>query len=245
MVTTFHTPVFDNFQLGLNNLRRENQTQVFTAVSGHLAKLFSKFNIDVKTVYNGIDLNNWTYTSQSKGNQVCWFGRICKEKAPHLAIEAALKANSHIVLAGPISNEEYYKDFIEHHLDHKLVSYAGHLHQNEINELLGASSAMLFTSVWQEPYGLTIAESLACGTPVISWNLGASPEILDDTCGILVDAINTSKMALAIIAAKSLDRSACRTRAENFCSAEAMTRAYIKLYVETIYSFNSKSIIAI
>ncbi|MCM4154964.1 glycosyltransferase [Gramella sp. AN32] len=228
-ITTFHTPVFTDIHKGLS-LNKSHSRQIFTMVSGRLGEVYKYLIPKHETVYNGVDVRAWTYNPSPVKDQYCWLGRICKEKAPHLAIEAVLKKGKKIVLAGPVSCETYFEESITPYLNNNKVSYLGHLNHSEINKLIGSSVATLFTSVWDEPYGLVIAESLACGTPVISWNVGAAPEILTSKCGIIVPAFDLNKFGEALINVEKLDRLESRKRAIEFCDVSIMVNAYLELY---------------
>ncbi|KEO75336.1 glycosyltransferase family 4 protein [Anditalea andensis] len=225
-ITTFHTPVFPELDFALKAIKTPRQ--FFTTVSRSLAQTY-KHLINAQVIYNGICLNEWTYNSHPE-EYLFWYGRICPEKGTHLAIEAAKMTGKKILIAGPISNSEYFDKEVKHLLDDNAVRYIGHLKQAEINEVLQRAKVMLFTSTWDEPYGLTLAESLACGTPVVSWNKGAASEILDDTCGVIIPPFDTDAFAAGIISAMSLDRRQCRERAENFCGIESMVRRYEEYY---------------
>jgi len=89
---------------------------------------------------------------------------------------------------------------------------------------------------WDEPYGLTLAESLACGTPVVSWDKGAASEVLDKTCGVIIPPFDIDRYAAGILEAQTLDRKACRHRAEDFCGIDTMVRRYEDFYKGVILS---------
>lgn len=229
-ITTFHTPVFPELDFALRSIIKSNQH--FTTVSKSLAKTYSHL-INANVIYNGIILEDWTYNN-SPDEYVFWYGRICPEKGTHLAIEAAKLIGKEIIIAGPISNSEYFDNQVKHLIDESKVRYIGHLKQAEINQVLQKAKVMLFTSTWDEPYGLAIAESLACGTPVISWDKGAAAEILDETCGVIIPSFDIEKYAAGILEAEILDRKSCRQRAEEFCGIDTMVSQYLEFYNKII-----------
>jgi len=233
-LSSFHTPVFESIHKGLEDIQGKDHNQKFSVVSRKLGKTYSSLLPQWTVVYNGIDTAAWTFNPTPKKDSLCWVGRICQEKAPHLAIDYALKANKKIVLAGPVSNDEYHQKFIVPRLARKGVEYLGHLKHRELNALIGASEATLFTSVWDEPYGLVIAESLSCGTPVISFNVGAAPEILDASSGLIVELENEQAFLKAINKVTQLSRVDCRNRAVQFCDKKQMVDGYEKIYQEMI-----------
>lgn len=225
-ITTFHTPVFPELEYALTTIKNPNQ--FFTAVSNTLAQTYKPY-IDANVIYNGICLDKWTFNN-IPDDYLLWYGRICPEKGTHLAIKAAKMIGKHIIIAGPISNSGYFCKEVRHLIDGKRVRFLGHIKQDEINEVLQKARVMLFTSTWDEPYGLTLAESLACGTPVVSWDKGAASEILNDSCGVIVPDFDLDKFAKGILKAETLDRQACRQRAEEFCGIDTMVSRYEDFY---------------
>ncbi|MGB7394654.1 MAG: glycosyltransferase family 4 protein [Pricia sp.] len=232
-VTTIHTPTFTQLKLGAVGVAPDTR-QTFTMVSASLKKTWEPFIRDAQVVYNGIDIKNWDFNAKPAGHLI-WFGRICPEKGTHLAVLAAIEMGQQILLAGPISNPDYFEKEVERYLSHPLVTYLGHLEQAELQPYLASARCMLFTSTWEEPYGLAIAESLACGTPVVAFEKGAAPEILTPKTGVLVRNETTEALIRAVEKAMHLDRRHCRERAEKFCSIEGMVASYLKLYANLRY----------
>jgi glycosyltransferase involved in cell wall biosynthesis len=242
--TTFHTPIFPQLRLALLILRQGTQTQ-FTAISGHQQQLFAEF-VPSHVVYNGIDVHSFTANVQPiKDEFYFWYGRICPEKGTHLAMEYCQAAGKRLVIAGPKSNEDYFTQYVAPLLaeDGKvnkengtlpLFDYVGHLSKAEINDYLGNVTALLFTSTWDEPYGLTLAESLACGTPVIGFDVGASAEIITPDSGIIVAKMDKEAFVQAFADINDISRQACRNRAEQFCSVAAMVDGYVQLYKQAL-----------
>ncbi|WIM88004.1 glycosyltransferase [Candidatus Mycobacterium wuenschmannii] len=203
----------------------------FAAVSRHTARTWSSVLADVDVVPNGIATDQWPLGSGGDG--LVWFGRLTAEKGPHLAIEAARKAGRRLVLAGPRSDRDFFDDAIAPRLS-ETVTYAGHLSQRELAGLVGAASAALVTPVWDEPYGLVVAEALACGTPVVAFARGGIPELVDDRCGRLIAAGDTSAMAAAVADAEAISRMDVRRCAEQRCSEQAMLLRYDAMYTQMI-----------
>lgn len=123
-----------------------------------------------------------------------------------------------------------------------LFDYVGHLSKDQINKQLSQVTAMLFTSTWNEPYGLTLAESLACGTPVIGFDVGASAEIITHQTGIIVPKKDKKAFIQAFVDIQHISRAACRARAEQFCSVAAMVDGYLRLYEQAVAVDDSDSI---
>lgn len=249
LLTTFHTPIFAHLRLALLILKSGTDTQ-FTSVSQFQQQLFSEF-VPSTVVYNGIDVHSFrTNTDDVPEESYFWFGRICPEKGTHLAMEYCIEANKKLVIAGPKSNPEYYEDSIAPLLAKDavenggagLLNYVGHLSKDEVNNYLIQSTAMLFTSTWEEPYGLTLAESLASGCPIIGFDVGASSEIVSSDTGIIVPKLDKQQFIKAFDTVQDISRQACRTRAETSCSVEAMVDGYMQCYLETLSKINSSKI---
>ena len=243
--TTFHTPIFPQLRLALLTLRQGTQTQ-FTAISGHQQQLFAEF-VPSHVVYNGIDVQSFDANTNPIEDEIYfWYGRICVEKGTHLAMEYCKAAGKRLIIAGPKSNEEYFDEYVAPLLEEdknagSLFDYVGHLSKDQINERLSQVTAMLFTSTWDEPYGLTLAESLACGTPVIGFDVGASAEIVTSSTGIIVPKMDKDAFIQAFADIKHISRAACRLRAEQFCSVATMVDGYLRLYEQALESGDSNS----
>lgn len=229
MVTTLHTPPFCWLESGIRLCRARNNA--FVAVSNSVAGLWEHVMPTDAVIMNGIDLDRFAYRPSSNlDNYLVWYGRIVPEKGLHLAIAAARKVGLPLKIAGPILDEGYFRDQIAPHLGTGAI-HVGHLSHAELAELVGGARAFLCTPMWDEPYGLVVAEALACGVPVAAFARGAIPEILDATCGVLAEPDDVGSLAYAALNALSLDRRACRRRAERVCNASRMIDAYEALYL--------------
>ncbi len=228
MVTTLHTPPIPYLKMSALAVR-EHPFHRFVAVSQNLADQWQDYVDPCEVIRNGIDVEGWIASFEKPSRAAFWFGRICREKAPHLAISAAQRGGFPLRIAGPIYDEGYFISEIEPLLGDG-VEFLGHLPHSDLNTELLRASALLFTSVWEEPYGLAIAEALACGTPVAAFEVGAATELLDSSSGVLVRREDVEGLAVAFDTASELDRSACRRRAENFCGIQPMIGGYTELY---------------
>ncbi len=229
-VTSIHSLAEPYLRLGFGALPAVRQT--VTTVSDHQRSHLAEIVSVDRTIHNGIDLSRWTPSDDAPQDHCFWMGRLCPEKAPHHAIQACLRSGDRLLLAGPVSDPDYVDAFVRPHLDHDRIEYLGHLTHDEIAPRLQRARAYVFTSVWQEPYGLTLAEALACGTPVVAYDVGAAPEIVTPETGVLVPEGDVAALAEALGTARGIDRRACRQRAEAACSSETMTDAYLALYDE-------------
>ena len=226
MVTAFHTPPFPGLETGVRD--RSGEGMRFVAVSDCVRDIWSPIVPVDAVVGNGIDLGQFAFGAIT-GSHAIWSGRLVPEKGPHLAIDAARRAGIPLRLAGPRSNEDYWSNEILPRLGEG-VTYLGHLgHAALAREVAGARVA-LCTPRWEEPYGLVVAEALACGTPVAGFARGALPQIVDALSGALAPPDDVAGLAEAIRAASHLRRADCRRRAEQVCDAMVMVAGYEAMY---------------
>lgn len=233
MLTTVHTPPTPWLESAIQASRgRETR---FAAVSRHTAAAWGHSGQRFTVVPNGIDARGWPLGAG--GDSVVWFGRITPEKAPHLAIEAARAAARPITLAGPIADPRYYAERIHPQLGAD-VRYAGHLTQRDLARLVGSAAVALVTPVWDEPYGLVVAEAMCCGTPVVAFGRGGIPELVSESSGCLVAPDDVDALAAAIPVAARLSRLQVREHAVRCCSSAAMVEAYLSIYRHMISARN-------
>ncbi|OKK21968.1 glycosyl transferase family 1 [Streptomyces sp. CB00455] len=227
VVTTLHTPPTPWLESAIQ--AQDSCPVTFTAVSRFTAAAWRPTVPAARVVRNGIDTRLWPVGPG--GDTLVWSGRLVPEKGPHLAIAAARAAGVPLRLAGPIGDREYFEDEVVPLLCDDAV-YVGHLGRRELAGLLGAAGAALVTPTWGEPYGLVVAEALACGTPVCGFDRGALAEIVTSECGLLAPAGDVGALAELVPLAMRLDRRAARARAETFCSLDVMADGYTALYEE-------------
>jgi glycosyltransferase involved in cell wall biosynthesis len=226
MVSTLHTPPTPWLESAIQV--EEDCRVTFAAVSAHTAAAWSHLVPDAHVIHNGVDIERWQ--PGPGGGPLVWFGRIVPEKGPHLAIDAALLAGRPLRLAGPISDRVYFEQELRPRLSQPGIEYVGHRSQAELVRLVGEASAALVTPCWDEPYGLVVAEALACGTPVCAFARGALPELLEADCGRLVEPGDVGALAAAIGEASRLSRADAREHAVRHCSLERMVEQYLELY---------------
>ena len=233
VVSTLHTPPILAIERAL--LKPRSRQPHFVAVSRHTAdswrKLALRTAMPVGVVRNGVDIDRWS--PGPGGGPLIWSGRLVEEKGAAQAIDAARLAGLAIELAGPIVDPDYFRLQIEPRLG-PAVRYLGHLDQRSLALVVGAASAALVTPRWDEPYGLVVAEALACGTPVAAFARGGIPEILTAECGRLATADDLAGLAQAAKEAVTLSRTAARRRAVEQCSARVMVEQYEAIYLDRI-----------
>ena len=225
VVTTLHTPPTPWLESAIQAPRRCEV--VFAAVSRHTARAWGHLLPHTAVVPNGIDVQRWH--RGEGGGPVVWSGRLVPEKAPHLAVQAARLAGLPLRLAGPVMDRPYFDKMVRPLLGGG-VEYVGHLRTDELVALVGSASASLVTPAWEEPYGLVVAESLACGTPVAGFARGALPELVGREHGRLVAPDDVAALAAGLLEAVELDRDVVRAHALATCSVDAMVDGYERLY---------------
>lgn len=187
-------------------------------------------------VPNGVALDAYAFRAAVPPDAPLMFlGRIEEIKGPHLAIAAARAAGRRLILAGnvPPEHSAWFKAHVAPHIDGNQVRYVGPVDDREKNELLGAASALLMPVLWDEPFGIVMAEAMACGTPVIGLRRGAVPEVVvDGKTGYVVDT--GAEMAAAIGRIAAISRAACRARVEQRYSEAAIAEGYLKVYAQLI-----------
>jgi glycosyltransferase involved in cell wall biosynthesis len=191
----------------------------------------------IKTIHHGIDLIQFDFRS-GPDDYLLFFGRIHHDKGAKEALEIARACNKKLILAGIIQDDAYYHQHIEPHLDNNNVVYAGSVGPVERSRLLGKATALLHPINFNEPFGLSVIESMACGTPVIAFNKGSMPELIENgKNGFLVNTVNEAIEAVAHIS--DIDRAFCRRHVEQYFTTKHMVEKYIKVY-ETILEKREK-----
>ena len=230
MVTTLHTPPFCWLESGIRLCKAPNMR--FIAVSDSIRAMWGHVTAIDRTIANGIDLDCFPFQpTPAPDPYLIWYGRIVPEKGLHMAIDAARLAGQALRIAGPISDPAYFDAEIAPRLGTD-VTHVGHLDHAALADLVGGARAFLCTPRWEEPYGLVVAEALACGTPVAAFARGAIPALLDESCGTLAPGDDVAALAKAVTGAVTLDRGGCRRRAEAICDADVMIDQYEALYAD-------------
>jgi glycosyltransferase involved in cell wall biosynthesis len=206
----------------------------FTGCSDYISDLGRRAGGRWTSIHNCVELERYDFRpAVADDAPLVFLSRVEHIKGAHLAIEAARKSGQRLLLAGNHEttgeNGRYWREEIAPHLGRDGIEYVGPVDDWQKNELLGRARAMIVPVQWDEPFGIVFAESLACGTPVISCPRGALPEIVrEGREGFLCRTVE--ELVAAIASAQSLDRAGCRRRVEEAFSAEKIVDRYEKLY---------------
>ncbi len=186
----------------------------------------------VATIHHGIDLSQFTFQSRP-GDYLLFFGRIHPDKGMAEAIEVAQRAGMPLVIAGIIHDRGYFERHVAPYIDGERVRYLGPVGPDQRDPLLGGARALLHLVNFDEPFGLSMVEAMAAGTPVIARPRGAVPEVVrDGQTGFLVQTVEEA--AEAVRRVHVLDRAAIRRYVEARFSCERMVNDYIRVYQEVI-----------
>ena len=183
------------------------------------------------TVYHGLPERLYRFSPVASGGYLAFLGRISPEKRPDRAIAIARAAGLPLKIAAKVDNvdREYFETTIAPLLDDPLVEFVGEIGDAEKPAFLGGASALLFPIDWPEPFGLVMIEAMACGTPVVAWNCGSVPEVVEDgVTGRIVDGVEAAAEAVREVV--GYDRRRIRATFERRFSATAMARRYEDLY---------------
>lgn len=228
MLTVLHTPPFYELDLAIR-AERTNPVINYVTVSSQSSANWQEHIPDCCVIQNGIALDTWkTYPEPPAEKYAVWFGRIHPDKGLHLAIEAARIAGIRLKVAGRIADQRYFNERITQLLDDNVI-LLGILEQPELNKLIGGASVCLVTPCWQEPFGLVLAEAMACGTPIAGFKMGALPELIGTDAGVLVDYPDALALAQAIPKAIALNRQCISDYARTTFDQRLMVGKYEQL----------------
>jgi len=185
----------------------------------------------IATVYNGLNTNEFEFNA-TPDDYLLYFGRIHHDKGTAEAIEIAKQSNRKLLIAGIIQDEAYYKEKIAPQLNEQ-IKYIGHAGPEKRNDLLRRAAALLHPINFKEPFGMSVAEAMLCGTPVIAFNKGSMPELIKHgQSGFLVNTV--AEAVEAVDQLPSINRSKCSDWANAQFSSEKMVNDYLALYKQIL-----------
>lgn len=189
------------------------------------------------TVHHGVPATLYPFAPAPAGGYLAFLGRISPEKRPDRAIRIARRAGLPLRIAAKVDavDHAYFRELIEPLIAGPDIDFVGEIGDADKAEFLGNAAALLFPIDWPEPFGLVMIEAMACGTPVIAWNCGSVPEIVEDgVTGFIVESEEQAEAAVGRLA--SLDRRKIRRIFERRFSAKVMAKNYLDVYMRLLGS---------
>jgi glycosyltransferase involved in cell wall biosynthesis len=191
-----------------------------------------------QAIFNGVEMARYDYVPRvGPDAPLAFLGRLESIKGAHHAIAIARAAGRRLIIAGnrveAASGRDYFNSQIAPHLDGTRVTYLGAVDDEQKNALLGSSAALLMPVEWEEPFGIVMAEALACGTPVIGFARGSVPEVIrDGVNGYLCRTVGEAAAAVGRV--ERIDRSLVRSDCEARFGERVLVNAYEELYHEIL-----------
>jgi len=229
IVYTLHDPIY----LWRAEIFKAFQTknQYFISISNNQRKPAPDLNY-AATIYNGLNLNLFPFSEKPK-NQCLFLGRLLPRKGVAEAIQAAIRAKEKLIIAGSPNEGKYWKEKIKPCLKRKNIKYVGSVPYKKTHKYYGESKVLLCPLRWEEPFGLTFIESMACGTPVIAFDRGSAREVINDgKTGLVVK--NIEEMIEAIKKIDQIKREDCRKWVEEKFTVERMVSEYEKIFYKIV-----------
>lgn len=200
----------------------------------------------VANIYNGIDISKFSFNKKPK-DYFIWVGELSQRKGILEVIKIAKMAKIKLILVGRIpppkqrEDYEFFKKYIEKELNRGKISYIGELSQRKLSFYYKNAISFLYPLQWEEPFGLTMVESMVCGTPVIAFNRGSVPEVIKDkVTGFVVKPLknggqNFEGFLDAIYSISKIKRENCREWVEKNFTKEIMAKNYERVFYKIIY----------
>ena len=229
-VSAMHVPPFDVLHRAVADSAAPWHV-VTTTSAQQLARWWPEPPPQARVVPNGIDPAAWPFRAEGEGGAV-WAGRIMPNKGTALAVRAARIAGVPLTIHGAVEDEGYFAEEVSPLLGDG-ARYGGHLEGPALAEALGRASALLFTPMWDEPFGLAAIEAMATGLPVAAFDNGAVREVVGE-CGALARPGDAVALADALRRALAMDRAASRARVEGRFSLDRMLGGYEACYAEAV-----------
>ena len=227
MLTTMHcliTPntrfVWDGYEGSYNTISHA-QLAALPAIRG---------GIFAGVVYNAIDVEAFPF-SADKSDYLLFLSRVAPEKGTHLAIDVARRLGMRLIIAGKVDrvDRDYFKEVVEPLVDGEQIIFVGEADATLKRKLYRSAYCLILPLCWEEPFGLVMAEAMACGTPVVAFARGAAPEvIIDGATGYLADDV--PGMVEAVRKVDRIDPQRCRDHVMEHFSPPVMAERYVAVY---------------
>ncbi|HEX6258518.1 MAG TPA: glycosyltransferase family 4 protein [Candidatus Saccharimonadales bacterium] len=234
VVYTLHDPIGPLFREVLEMYH--TSSQFFVSISDN-QRIPAPDLPYMATVYNGIDTELFSFTEE-KDDYLLFAGRIVPEKGVKEAIQIAQQTDNRLLILGPVysDQQEYFEQHVKPHLNEKIL-YLGFVERDAAVRYFQKAKAFLMPIQWEEPFGLTMVEAMACGTPVIALRRGSVPEVIAHRkTGFIVDSV--AEMIEAVQNIKKIKARDCRKHVEEFFSIPKMVDGYEQAFIKTLQCFN-------
>lgn len=227
---TLHDPIY-GWYLDMFNLY-DTPSQYYISISDSQRVSAPKLTY-AGTVYNGIDLKKWPFSPKG-GDYLLIVGRIVREKGVREAIKIAKQTGDKLLIIGPTYEDklDYFERYIKPELNDK-IKYLGYINHNQVMRYYQKAKALLLPIQWDEPFGLTMIEAMACGTPVVALNRGSAPEVVvNGKTGFVVNSL--SEMVRALQKIDQIKRKDCYEHVKQNFSIENMVDGYEKAFLKVL-----------
>ena len=222
MVTTIHGISSQSF---IPVYRKYNDTSHYVSISNSDRNPELTY---IATVYNGINIDEFIFCREPD-DYLLFLGRIHPDKGTYESIQIAKKTKRKLIISGLIQDQEYFTQKVKPYINNEDIVYVGNSRAIERLNLLSKACALLHPIRFREPFGLTVVEAMACGTPVVAYNLGSMPElIIHEKTGFLVSNVNEAVEAVENI--NSINRSKCTEWVTSKFSRQKMIESYLNVY---------------
>lgn len=235
VVYTLHDPVFPWYKELFELYNSPNQHYI--SISDNQRRDAPDLNY-ISTVYNGINTDEFTFSNEHE-DYLLYLGRIVPEKGVKEAIQIAEATNNRLLIVGPVypASQGYFDQYIKPYLNDKVL-YLGYIERDKLRPYYQKAKALLAPIQWEEPFGLTSIEAMACGTPVIAISRGSMPEIIKhEKTGYLVGSVG--EMIEAVRKVNKIDRRACREHTKAHFSLKQMIDNYERAYFDALSKSSS------
>lgn len=202
----------------------------FTSAAGHMLSHLTKNKHKFTPIYNFTLVDYFVPDLQRKQEYLMFLGRVENIKGTRECIEVALATNTKLIIAGNIQpgHDEYFNTWIKPHLNNPLIEYVGVVNDEQKRSYMQGAKAFLFPIKWEEPFGIVMAEAMACGVPVIGFRRGSVPEVVKEgKTGFIVNTVK--EMINAISRINTIDRNVVREDCVKRFSQEVIANQYLEL----------------